>query len=104
MTRFLSDQIFSFVVFFILARLLTQSDIGAFAVMAVTAEAFRIIATSGMVQTLARKNQDRKTPRLNPHHSCDTRIPSSASKKKNQHPDNKSETQHTPKRVTTTQN
>ena len=56
-TRFLSDQIFSFVVFVILARLLTQADIGAFAVMAVTAEAFRIIATAGLVQTIARKNQ-----------------------------------------------
>jgi O-antigen/teichoic acid export membrane protein len=54
-TRFLSDQIFSFVVFVILARLLTQADIGAFAVMAVTAEAFRIIATAGLVQTIARK-------------------------------------------------
>ena len=54
-TRFLSDQIFSFVVFVILARLLTRADIGAFAVMAVTAEAFRIIATAGLVQTIARK-------------------------------------------------
>ena len=56
-TRFLSDQIFSFVVFVILARLLTQADIGAFAVMAVTAEAFRIIATAGLVQTIARKSE-----------------------------------------------
>lgn len=56
-TRFLSDQIFSFVVFVILARLLTQADIGAFAVMAVTAEAFRIIATAGLVQTIARKRE-----------------------------------------------
>jgi len=56
-TRFLSDQIFSFVVFVILARLLTQADIGAFAVMAVTAEAFRIIATAGLVQTIARKKE-----------------------------------------------
>src|SRR3546814_20870324 len=37
--------------------LLTQADIGAFAVMAVTAWAFRIIATAGLVQTIARKNQ-----------------------------------------------
>ena len=56
-TRFLSDQIFSFVVFVILARLLAQADIGAFAVMAVTAEAFRIIATAGLVQTIARKKE-----------------------------------------------
>ena len=56
-TRFLSDQIFSFVVFVILARLLSRADIGAFAVMAVTAEAFRIIATAGLVQTIARKGE-----------------------------------------------
>ena len=54
-TRFLSDQVFSFIVFVILARLLTRADIGAFAVMAVTAEAFRIIATAGLVQTIARR-------------------------------------------------
>lgn len=56
-TRFLSDQIFSFIVFVILARLLSRADIGAFAVMAVTAEAFRIIATAGLVQTIARKSE-----------------------------------------------
>jgi O-antigen/teichoic acid export membrane protein len=56
-TRFLSDQLFSFVVFVILARLLTRADIGAFAVMTVTAEAFRIIATAGLVQTIARTRE-----------------------------------------------
>lgn len=56
-TRFLSDQLFAFVVFVILARLLTRADIGAFAVMAVTAEAFRIIATAGLVQTIARQRE-----------------------------------------------
>lgn len=56
-TRFLSDQLFSFIVFVILARLLTRADIGAFAVIAVTAEAFRIIATAGLVQTIARKRE-----------------------------------------------
>ena len=56
-TRFLSDQLFSFIVFVILARLLTRADIGAFAVMAVTAEAFRIIATAGLVQTIARRRE-----------------------------------------------
>jgi O-antigen/teichoic acid export membrane protein len=56
-TRFLSDQLFSFVVFVVLARLLSRTDIGAFAVMAATAEAFRIIATAGLVQTIARKRE-----------------------------------------------
>lgn len=55
--RFLSDQLFSFIVFVILARLLARADIGAFAVMAVTAEAFRIIATAGLVQTIARQQE-----------------------------------------------
>ncbi len=57
LTRFLSDQLFSFIVFVILARLLTRADIGAFAIMAVTAEAFRIIATAGLVQTIARQRE-----------------------------------------------
>lgn len=56
-TRFLSDQLFSFVVFVVLARLLSRADIGAFAVMAVTAEAFRIISTAGLVQTIARQRE-----------------------------------------------
>ncbi len=53
--RFLSDQFFSFIVFVMLARLLTRADIGAFAIMAVTAEAFRIISTAGLVQTIAKQ-------------------------------------------------
>jgi len=53
--RFLSDQLFSFVVFVILARLLARADIGAFAIMATTAEAFRIISTAGLVQTVAKQ-------------------------------------------------
>lgn len=55
--RFLSDQIFSFIVFVVLARLLARADIGAFAIMAVTAEAFRIVSTAGLVQTIARKRE-----------------------------------------------
>src|SRR5687767_14256892 len=43
--RFLSDQIFSFLVFVLLARLLAPADIGAFALMAVFAEVFRAIST-----------------------------------------------------------
>ncbi|WP_413060825.1 lipopolysaccharide biosynthesis protein [Sphingomonas carotinifaciens] len=54
-TRFLSDQVFSFIVFVALARLLSRADIGAFSVMAFTAEAFRIVATAGLVQTIARR-------------------------------------------------
>lgn len=53
--RFLSDQLFSFIVFVVLARLLSRADIGAFSIMAMTAEAFRIIATAGLVQTIARQ-------------------------------------------------
>jgi len=56
-TRFLSDQLFSFIVFVALARLLTRADIGAFSVMAFTAEAFRIVATAGLVQTIARRSE-----------------------------------------------
>lgn len=58
--RFLSDQLFSFAVFVILARILSPADIGAFAIIAFTAEAFRILATAGLVQTIARA--DRLTP------------------------------------------
>lgn len=58
--RFLSDQLFSFAVFVILARILSPADIGAFAIIAFTAEAFRILATAGLVQTIARA--DRLSP------------------------------------------
>lgn len=53
--RFLSDQIFSFLVFILLARLLAPADIGAFALMAVFAEVFRAISTAGLIQTVARE-------------------------------------------------
>jgi O-antigen/teichoic acid export membrane protein len=55
--RFLSDQVFSFIVFVMLARLLTRAEIGAFAVIAVTSEAFRIISTAGLLQTIARRRE-----------------------------------------------
>lgn len=55
--RFLSDQVFSFIVFVALARLLSRADIGAFAIMALTAEAFRIVSTAGLVQTIARERE-----------------------------------------------
>lgn len=58
--RFLSDQFFSFAVFVVLARILSPHEIGAFAIIAFTAEAFRILSTAGLVQTIARA--DRLTP------------------------------------------
>lgn len=53
--RFMSDQLFSFVVFVVLARLLAPADLGAFALMAVFAEVFRAISTAGLTQTVARE-------------------------------------------------
>ncbi|MCI4592661.1 lipopolysaccharide biosynthesis protein [Sphingobium sp. BYY-5] len=53
--RFMSDQVFSFLVFVLLARLLAPGDIGAFALMAVFAEVFRAISTAGLIQTVARE-------------------------------------------------
>lgn len=53
--RFMSDQVFSFAVFVILARLLSPADIGAFAIMAIFAEVFRTISTAGLLQTVARE-------------------------------------------------
>lgn len=55
--RFASDQLFSFVVFVLLARLLTRADIGAFALMAIFAEVFRTMSTAGLVQTVARESE-----------------------------------------------
>lgn len=51
----MSDQFFSFVVFVLLARLLTRADIGSFAIMAIFAEVFRTISAAGLVQTVARE-------------------------------------------------
>lgn len=53
--RFFSDQFFSFVVFVILARLLTRADIGAFAIMAIFAEVFRTMSGAGLIQIVARE-------------------------------------------------
>src|SRR3546814_17761544 len=53
--RFMSDQFFSFVIFVLLARLLTRADIGAFAIMAIFAEVFRTISAAGLIQTVARE-------------------------------------------------
>lgn len=52
--RSASDQIFSFIVFLILARLLSKADIGLFAIAFVFAEVGRIIATNGLTQIIAR--------------------------------------------------
>src|SRR3546814_14162729 len=51
----MSDQFFSFVIFVLLARLLTRADIGAFAIMAIFAEVFRTISAAGLIQTVARE-------------------------------------------------
>lgn len=55
--RFASDQFFSFVVFVLLARLLTRSDIGSFALMSIFAEVFRTISMCGLTQTVARERE-----------------------------------------------
>ncbi|HKR16913.1 lipopolysaccharide biosynthesis protein [Rhizorhapis sp.] len=53
--RFMSDQFFSFVVFVLLARLLSRADIGAFAIIAIVSEIFRTISTAGLTQIVARE-------------------------------------------------
>lgn len=55
MLRFASDQLFSFLVFVVLARLLSPSDLGAFALMAIFAEVFRTLTSAGLIQTVARE-------------------------------------------------
>ena len=52
--RAASDQVFSFVIFVLLARLLSKQDIGVFAMAYVFSEAGRIIATGGLTQLIAR--------------------------------------------------
>lgn len=52
--RALSDQVFSLLIFVILARWLSKEDIGIFAMAYVFAEIGRIIATGGLVQIIAR--------------------------------------------------
>jgi O-antigen/teichoic acid export membrane protein len=60
--RITSDQIFSFVVFVILARLLSPSEIGTFAIAMAFTEVSRVIAIQGMVQNIPRAK--RLTPEL----------------------------------------
>lgn len=52
--RIASDQVFSFVVFVILARLLSPHEVGTFAIATVFSEVGRTIAISGMVQNIPR--------------------------------------------------
>ncbi|QTD55293.1 lipopolysaccharide biosynthesis protein [Parasphingorhabdus cellanae] len=53
-TKALSDQVFSLVIFIMLARLLTKEEIGIFAMVYVFSEVGRILATGGLVQLIAR--------------------------------------------------
>ncbi|HKP22669.1 MAG TPA: lipopolysaccharide biosynthesis protein [Dongiaceae bacterium] len=57
-----SDQVFSFLVFVILARLLSPREVGTFALAMAFAEVSRIIAIQGMVQNIPRAK--RLTPEL----------------------------------------
>lgn len=52
--RILSDQVFAFVVFVVLARLLSPADFGIFAVAQAVAEIGRAVAIGGMVQNIPR--------------------------------------------------
>ncbi|WP_052223021.1 lipopolysaccharide biosynthesis protein [Novosphingobium malaysiense] len=55
--RFASDQVFSFVVFVLMARLLSRADIGAFALISIFALVFRTISMAGLVETVARERE-----------------------------------------------
>ncbi|HEV8392299.1 MAG TPA: lipopolysaccharide biosynthesis protein [Dongiaceae bacterium] len=52
--RIASDQMFSFIVFVILARLLSPREVGVFAIAVAFSEAGRVIAIQGMVQNIPR--------------------------------------------------
>lgn len=52
--RITSDQVFSFVVFVILARLLSPHEVGIFAIAVAFSEIGRVIAINGMVQNIPR--------------------------------------------------
>src|SRR5512145_1687169 len=52
--RIASDQMFSFIVFVILARLLSPHEVGTFAIAMAFTEVSRIIAIQGMVQNIPR--------------------------------------------------
>jgi O-antigen/teichoic acid export membrane protein len=60
--RIASDQMFSFIVFVILARLLSPREIGTFALAVAFAEVSRVIAIQGMVQNIPRAKK--LTPEL----------------------------------------
>ena len=49
-----SDQLFAFIVFVVLARLLSPAEFGAFAIAQAFAEIGRAVAISGMVQNIVR--------------------------------------------------
>ena len=52
--RIASDQVFSFAIFVILARLLSPHEVGIFALAIAFSEVGRIIAIQGMVQNIPR--------------------------------------------------
>lgn len=52
--RIASDQVFSFIVFVILARLLSPREVGTFAIAIAFSEIGRVIAIQGMVQNIPR--------------------------------------------------
>jgi O-antigen/teichoic acid export membrane protein len=54
LVRIGSDQVFSFVVFVVLARLLTPAEFGVFAVCQAVTEIARAVAIGGMTQNIAR--------------------------------------------------
>jgi len=54
LVRIASDQLFSFVIFVILARLLSPHEVGVFAIAVAFSEIGRVIAIQGMVQNIPR--------------------------------------------------
>jgi O-antigen/teichoic acid export membrane protein len=54
LVRIASDQLFSFIIFVILARLLSPSEVGTFAIAVAFSEVGRVIAIQGMVQNIPR--------------------------------------------------
>lgn len=60
--RLLSNQFFSFIVFVVLARMLSPADIGVFAIVTLFAELGRILASAGLVNYIFRARS--LTPQL----------------------------------------
>lgn len=56
--RSVSDQLFSFIIFVILAHLLTKAEVGLFALAFVVSEVGRMVATSGVTELVARIRND----------------------------------------------